>query len=184
MDYNNDPIITVTSAADAGNHATIEAVFLGTDVINLPVTLRYEIDRVYKSSFDIQETGTLVTTDLSLSNVTLGLRFYPQLPAWASSNGWDDSILMAYASDYLPGGGGGPCTAGTDCLQINNISGNNDNKIAILTIAGQHDWDDNGVAGLVDDVGDVFDLENEDLDDIFDVRAANGNDKILVIDEL
>jgi len=184
MDYNNDPVITVTSAADGGNHATIEAVFLGTDVINLPVTLRYEIDRLYRDSFDIQETGALVTTDLSLSNVKLGLRFYPQLPAWVSSNGWDDSILMAYSSDYLPGVGGGPCTAGTDCLQINNIAGKNDNKIAILTIAGQHDWDDNGIAGLADDVGDVFDLENEDLDDIFDARAVNGNDKILVIDEL
>jgi hypothetical protein len=55
---------------------------------------------------------------------------------------------------------------------------------SILTIAGQHDWDDNGVVGLADDVGDVFDLENEDLDDTFNVRAANGNDKILVIDEL
>ena len=184
LDYNNDPVITVTSAAGAGNHATIEAVFLGTDVINLPVTLRYEIDRHYLNTFDDNETGTLEITDLNLSNVTLGLRFYPQLPAWASSNGWDDSILMAYASDYLPGGGGGPCTAGTDCLQINNIAGNNDNKIAILTIAGQHDWDDNGVAGVVDDVGDVFDLENEDLDDVFDVRAVNGNDKILVMDEL
>jgi hypothetical protein len=30
----------------------------------------------------------------------------------------------------------------------------------------------------------VFDVENDDLDSTFDVRAADGNDKILVIDEI
>ena len=112
------------------------------------------------------------------------LRYYPELPDWAFSDGWHDSILMAYAGAYQPGGGGGPCTAGTDCLQINNFAGTGNDKISLLTIAGQHDWNDDGAAGLADDVGDVFDAENDDLDDTFDARAAAGNDEILVIDEL
>jgi hypothetical protein len=51
-------------------------------------------------------------------------------------------------------------------------------------IAGEHDWADGGDGSMSDDVGDVFDVENDDLDSTFDVRAAGGNDKILVIDEI
>jgi len=61
------------------------------------------------------------------------------------------------------------------------MSGNNDDKISILVIAGQHDWDEDG--DLSDNVGDVFDLGNWDLDRIFDARAVSGNDRILVIEE-
>jgi len=111
------------------------------------------------------------------------MRYYPELPGRAFDNGWQDSIMMAYAADYRPDTLTNPCSEGTDCIQVNNISGNNDDKISILTIAGQHDWNDQGLNGLFDDVGDVFDVENEDLDRIFDARAASGNDRILIIEE-
>ncbi|MDH3858858.1 MAG: hypothetical protein OEV07_12770 [Gammaproteobacteria bacterium] len=184
MDYTNAPVITATSAADGGSHATIQGVYLGADMLAVPVTLSYEIDRFYLNNFDIQETGTLVAGDMTVGNVTLGLRYYPELPDWAFSDAWYDSIQMAYASDYLPGGAGGPCTAGTDCLQVENLAGGNNDKISILAIAGQHDWVDEALDNLSNDVSDVFDLENDDIDDNFDVRALNGNDKILVVDEL
>jgi hypothetical protein len=184
MDYSNAPVITATSAADGGSHATIQGVYLGLDILAVPVTLSYEIDRNYLNAFDIQETGTIVPGDLTIGNLTLGLRYYPELPDWTFSDGWYDSIQMAYANDYLPGGVGGPCTAGTDCLQVDNLAGGNNDKISILAIAGQHDWVDDALDDLSNDVSDVFDLENDDLDDNFDVRALNGNDKILVVDEL
>ena len=130
------------------------------------------------------ETGTLIADDLTPGNLTLGLRYYPELPRWVFSNGWHNSIQMAYALSYRPDQAPADCSASVDCLQIDNQGGINDDKISILAIAGEHDWNDDGAPGFIDDVGDVFDLENEDIDTVFDVRADNGNDRILVLDEL
>ena len=91
--------------------------------------------------------------------------------------------MMAYTADYRPDTLTNPCSEGTDCIQVNNISGNNGDKISILANAGQHDWNDQGLNGLFDDVGDIFDVENDDLDRIFDARAISGNDRILIIEE-
>jgi len=184
MDYTTAPTITATSAADGSSHATIQAVFAGGDVIDVPVTLNYEIDRFYSTSFDIQESGTMIASDLAIGNLTLGLRYYPELPAWAFDNGWHDSMQMAYALSYRPDQAPANCSPGTDCLQINKLGGINDDKISLLAIAGEHDWLDEGADNFANDLLDVFDVENHDIDTIFDIRADNGNDKILVIDEL
>jgi len=184
IDFTTAPVITATSAADGSSHATIQAVFAGGDVIDVPVTLSYEIDRHYLASFDIQETGTLIADDLTPGNLTLGLRYYPELPAWVFTNDWHTSIQMAYALNYRPDQAPSNCSMSVDCVQIDNRGGINDDKISILAIAGGHDWVDDGAVGFLDDVGDVFDLENEDIDLVFDVRADNGNDRILVLEEL
>ena len=192
LDFSTAPVITATSSADAVSHATIEVEVAGGDVLALPVTLRYEIDRYFEASFDIQESGTVVVNDLILGNLRLGLRYYPELPGWVFSNRWHEAVQMAYAADYLPNNIGAPadCTPGPagDCLWVQNMPGGlanvNDNKIMLFTIAGEHDWNDEGGDGFLDDIGDVFELENDDTDDVFDFRAANSNDKILVIDEL
>ena len=54
--------------------------------------------------------------------------------------------------------------------------------MSLLVIAGQHDWSDVDTNGFFDDPQSVFDLDNEDNDADFYVH--NGNDKILVIEEL
>ncbi len=193
MDYTNAPAIAIPLAADGTRHASITGTFDGDDIIlnSLPVTARYKYDQHYHagdSALDPADpdytTGTLSLADLGLPLMTLGIRYYPEIPGWAFDNGWQDSIIMAYAADYRPDTLTSPCSEGTDCIQINNISGNNDDKISILAIAGQHDWDDDGVLNdLSDDVDDVFDLGNWDLDRIFDARAVAGNDRILIIEE-
>jgi hypothetical protein len=180
------PVVTIVNEANGGEHAKISGTFLGANVddTTLPVTVNYVYDDNYDASFDNQASGTMSLANLIQGgSLKLTLRYYPELPEWAIDNDWHDSVLMAYANNYRPDIAGA-CTDGVDCLQINNLTGNNDNKISLLAIAGQHDWDDGDAGGLTNDIGDVFDLENEDLDDTFDVRAANGNDKILVIDEL
>jgi len=187
MDYGVNPVVTIVNGADGTQHANIAGTFAGANLDDdtLPVVVSYQYDHLYNTSFDVQSSGSLGLADLIQGgSLTLTLRYYPELPDWVADNGWDDSILMAYASDYLPGVGAGDCGANPPCLQINNFAGTSNNKISLLTIAGQHDWNDDGVAGLADDVGDVFDAENDDLDDTFDARAAAGNDKILVIEEL
>lgn len=184
MDYNNAPTVTAVSAANGTGHARIQGLYLGADVINVPVTLSYEIDRNYLAAFNIQETGTLIVSDLSSGNLTLGLRYYPELPAWVFDNGWHDSMQMAYALNYRPDQAPANCSPGTDCLQIDKLGGINDDKISLLAIAGEHDWLDEGADNFANDLSDVFDVENDNIDTIFDIRADNGNDKILVIDEL
>ncbi len=190
-DYTNAPVIAAPTPASNTGHARISATYAGVDLIDGPYSIRYEIDRNYDTSFDIQETGLLETDDLDFSPLILGMRYYPELPEWVFDNGWQDSIMMAYAANYRPGSlTPPPCTVGADCIRINNLAGNNDNKISILTIAGQHDWDDDLADGFGNDIDDVFDDENADIGDVdgteylFDRREQGGNDKILVIEEI
>ncbi len=203
MDYATAPAVTVTSPADDVSHATIQAVFAGSDMLSIPVTLDYEIDRSYATSFIVGETGTLVLNDLTLGNVTLGLRYYPELPRWVNNNRWHDSVQMAYADSYRPDQIGVPadCTEGIDCVEFSGFTANPDNKKSLLVVAGEHDMlDGDAVPRPViapdllfsNDLEDIFNPENSDLDRIFDGRTvedplALGDtelDKILVIEEL
>jgi hypothetical protein len=188
-DYTTVPVIA-TAAADGTAHARITATFAGTDVIvnTLPLSARYEIDRHYHDSFDVQESGTLDLDDFIPGTLTLGVRFYPELPDWAFDNGWHDSVMMAYAQNYRPDILGA-CVEGTDCIQINNLAGNNDNKIAILTLAGQHNWDDDTDLNFINDLPTVFDAENADILDVdgteylYDRNQAGGNDVVMIVTE-
>jgi hypothetical protein len=194
MNYSTPPTFLVVPAT-SGSHARIMATFDRDDIINgtMPTISggTYEYDPHYHPGFALGEqndatfrAGSVDTTDFSLDELTLSIRYYPELPGWAFGNGWHNSIMMAYADDYRPDGAGGPCTVGTNCLVIDKFTGARNNKVSLLVIAGEHDWADGGDGSMSDDVGDVFDVENDDLDSTFDVRAADGNDKILVIDEI
>jgi hypothetical protein len=120
------------------------------------------------------------TTDFSLDELTLGIRYYPELPGWAFNNDWHDSMMMAYSPEYLPGGDQA-CNAGVDCLEVPNSRGQDDDKIAILISAGQHDWVDENNNGFSDDVIDVFEPENADLDDIFEWPSPPRGDNMLIL---
>ncbi|MFT5741589.1 MAG: hypothetical protein ACI822_002928, partial [Gammaproteobacteria bacterium] len=134
-------------------------------------------------SFDIVKSGNFNIAGFTLTALDIGLRYYPVLPDWVASNGWHDSVMMAYADDYIPGATA-PCTVGTDCLQITNFPGADNNKVSLLVIAGEHDWVDEGTDGFFNDIIDVFGSVNAVIDDTFQVSDLNNNDKILVIDEL
>jgi hypothetical protein len=179
-------------AATGAAHALITGTFPGTDVIasSLPLTVRFEIDRHYHAGEtalgqdDPIESGALNLVDLNPGVMALGMRYYPELPDWAFDNAWHNSIMMAYADDYDPDPiSVMPCSEGVDCIQINGTGGNTDNKISILTLAGQHNWNDDGDNNYTNDLPKIFDLENEDLDNRYDVRAAGGNDRIRIIQE-
>jgi hypothetical protein len=138
---------------------------------------------------------------LILGNVTLGLRYYPELPRWVFTNGWHRSVQFAYAPAYRPDAAPGDCVAGTDCLEIvSDYPGTANDKKALLVIAGENDWTDGdgppqpvnaGDNSMADEVDDVFNPENADLDDVFDIRTvedplALGDtrlDKLLVVSE-
>jgi hypothetical protein len=152
------------------------------------ISASYEIDRHLHfesgDSFAIEEFGDLTLVDLLSGNTELTLKmiYYPELPAWAFANDWHNSIRMAYADDYRPDTLSGPCSVGTDCLQIADAPGSPQDKVSLLVIAGEH-LVDTGDPGLQDDdITSVFDADNAGDDTLF--LLHQGNDEILVIKEL
>jgi hypothetical protein len=213
MDYTTPPVIEITPATST-SHATIWATFPAADVINgtmpaLTGTATYEECPHYHLGFTPAEfnssdcggfrAGTVDLVDFSVNELTLGIRFYPELPDWVFDNEWHDSVMLAYANDYRPdvNGTAGDCVTNPPCLQINGLGGINNDKVSILVIAGEHGWVDGDISPVVaadgsfaNDVGDVFNLEDSDLDSIFDFRTVEDTtapgdtlrDKILVIE--
>ena len=96
--------------------------------------------------------------------------------------------MMAYAANYRPDILGA-CVEGTDCIQVKGLAGNVDNKISIITLAGQHNWDKDGNLNFTDDLPSIFDAENADIYDVdgteylFDKRELGGNDRVTVLRE-
>jgi hypothetical protein len=190
-DYTTLPTRGV-NAATATSHATIEGRINGNNLdftaITTPtfVTPKYLIDHHYHDdgvdeTLDSEESGELTSMAdlLAVATLTLTMRYYPELPYWVYENGWHNSIRMAYADDYRPDTPAVPCTADVDCLQIADAPGAPHDKISLLVIAGEHDWTDDGDAGLQDDLADVFDAGN--VGDDAEFLAHEGNDEILVI---
>ena len=191
VDYSTAPTVALGAAPGASRHARIDATFAGANVISYPtLTATWQRDEHYHedpTSFNPSSSGTLNTADLIPGSLTLGLRYYPELPYWVVDNQWHDSVMMAYAGVYRPDTLAGPCNPGaSNCLQIQNIGNPANNKASLLVIGdgGGADWIDDGLFGLTDDLGKVFDADNDDLDDSFDARAPGGNDKLLVIKDI
>jgi len=194
------PVNPVISPADANGHALITANFATAEVTTPMLVISYEYDSDYEDPGDwsVEASGTLDFSSFPGASMDLGLRYYPQLPGWAFTNKWHDSIMMAYAQDYRPdiNAALGNCGANPPCIQINGLAGNNIDKISILALAGERNWVDGDLLPLVvadgsfdNEVGDVFNLENSNLDSIFNIRIVENTtapgdtqlDKILVI---
>jgi len=166
-----DPVYQAPTATD---HARIYFEYSEPFVDEIGVDFKY--DNNYFASFD----------DVVLGNVNyqLGVIYYPELPSWAiaTQDDWHDSVQFAFSAGYQPGavlacGGVNP-----PCLTVNNIGGITTDKIAVLTLAADHNLaPDDLLPGYTDDLADIFEGENNNADDIFDIRVAGGNDDILVV---
>jgi len=180
------PLVNIAIVpADNNGHAQITATFgPGEFNTSLLTTITYEYDSDYTDAdWDVEASGWLDFSSFPGASVDMGLRYYPELPDWAFDNLWHDSVMLSYALAYRPDNGG-PCSEATDCIQLDSFAGNIDNKISILTIAGQNNWIDDGAAGFDDDLVDVFEGENATIaNNIFDAKPTPGNDKILIVEE-
>jgi type II secretory pathway pseudopilin PulG len=58
------------------------------------------------------------------------------LPAWFEANEWHRFVLAGFNAGDAAGAGGTGCTAGTDCLSLAGTAAPNDNKRALVVIAG------------------------------------------------
>jgi hypothetical protein len=193
------PVNPVIAPADVNGHAQISATFSAAEMPGPLVQISYQWDGNYTDGdWNIDESGTLDFDSMVGPTLELGLRFYPELPGWVFDNGWHNAVMMAYANDYRPdlSAAAGDCGTNPPCLQINGLAGINNDKISLLMLAGEHNWVDGDINPAVpadgtfaNEVGDVFNLENSNLDSTFDIRtveatAAPGDtqlDKILVI---
>ncbi len=187
LDVSSLPGIPANPTIDAAtntSHAMITASFINGEMSLLPVTINYQFDDEYTDSgdWDVNQNGTIDLAGFANTTLSVGLRYYPELPGWAYDNNWHNSVMMAYAVNYIPDNPlfSPPCSEGVTCIQIEGMGGNNDNKISILTIAGQHDWNGDGDDDYINDLPTIFDTKNEDLDNIYDARG--GNDTILVLE--
>jgi hypothetical protein len=187
----NAGLIPTYDDPTVGDHAYI--FFEYAELLADSIDVIYRHDTHYLNSLD-----PLPLPDGDV-NYSLGVRYYPELPAWAldpaltpSGNDWHDSVQMAYAAGFQPGAVAA-CTPGAapplNCLRVNNAGGIANDKIAVLTIASDHgllDDDDNAVPipfapGFTDELDDIFDPENDDADDTFNAWGPTNNDKVLVI---
>ncbi len=58
------------------------------------------------------------------------------MPAWFIKNNWHQLIYVAYSPGNIPGASS-PCVAGTNCLTLAGAGSPNNNKQAIVVLAGQ-----------------------------------------------
>jgi hypothetical protein len=114
----------------------------------------------------------------NLLNITAD--YYPELPYWVRSNGWNDSILMAYAADYQPVLVQAPPDCGTTppCLTVtDDYAGETNNKASLLVGAGR-------IPANVGDLSNIFEGENTTpLDDVFAAHPNDGDDAMLILDD-
>ncbi|MEM7563344.1 MAG: hypothetical protein AAF353_09875 [Pseudomonadota bacterium] len=171
-------------APTTGTHA--EIFFEYAEAANDEIDIDFFYDDFYLASFDLVQSGSNL-------NYQLGVIYYPELADWvlADEDGWHNTLQFAFSEGFEPDGGsacniGGPAPA---CLTVNNTWGTQNDKVAVLTLAADDPsnfLDDSGTPGFQDELADIFDIENDDPDgdvnqDVFDLRAANGNDDILII---
>ena len=170
------------ASADGTQHATITGVLdiAALDLGTAPLAITYRYDQDYNSPGILLEesNGTIDIADLSPGDLSITMRYYPELPAWANTEGWYDSIKMDYADNLRPDSVIGTCTAGTDCMEFKDRSMANDFE-ALLTLGRTHDWVDNGVAGFSDDLNLIFESDNLDNDNIIEIDS--GNDLTVVL---
>jgi hypothetical protein len=179
----------------ATNHATVSSEYavFGAGYFS---SITWSQDNDFQTSFSEEPVGNNgALAVVAGDTITVGLRYYPELPRWAWFNGWHDMVQAAFSSALQPGGDG-TCTAGVDdCLTLQNIPGVTNDKTGLLVLSGNEgDVDDlntalvDGAVGLfgapdyfADDLATIFEGENNTLDLIFDQRPPNANDVILLL---
>lgn len=207
IDYDVPPTSITYTAPDGVTNARFETIYPVAAITGLAVadvtetsarnfvdlTVVCEQDNVVESGFNIpssnpdvdsQDCAPILNLDLNRTftftgQVEITADYYPQLPQWVAENNWDDALMMTYAPDFQPAGGGA-CTpddgdTGTvptdDCLVITNLGGTNNNIISLLVLAGEHDLLD---GDDLNDDGDYLDAnevppDDDFLNDMYDV---------------
>jgi hypothetical protein len=151
---------------DPQNHVYIAAEFDDVPGPSYISSFTYDQDDDFQNTFDILSSGVLIFD--AGDTIKVGLPYYPVLPGWARTNGWHDTLMMAYSPEYGPGGDGvctledgNPATgAADDCLVV-----------TLFVIAGEHDLLDGDDLNNDLDYLDVNEVapDNDFSNDLYDV---------------
>ena len=203
-DRTTTPVVYIPPSSVS--HAFIEAAYNGPLYISNPIWSQDDNFLASHSEDPAGNTGNWTYT-AGGGDVTVGVRYYPELPRWVLDNGWHNRVQVAYSSALQPGGDGS-CTAGVDdCLTLQNIGGISNDKTGLMVMSGADingDVDLGLVDGLddvaqapsgdslgigfgaplhfSDDLADIFEGENNTLDLTFDSRPVNSNDTVLLLE--
>jgi len=161
-----------------------------------------DIDDNFKAGYLDRGDGPAFGVDPT-DRIRVGIRYYPELPAWALGDSWHDEMMLAYSAAMQPDGFGictppvFPVSVDADyCLSLLNSGGVINNKSAMLVISGSSPgFSDVGAPNFyADDLEDVFEGENStdalpygtdfgvlENNLTFDRRPTNGNDIVLVV---
>jgi hypothetical protein len=183
----------VYTPPDTANHAYVAAEYDGAGA-GYVSSVNWSQDNDFKASFSESPVGNNgnLTYDAG-DRVTVSMRYYPELPRWAQTNGWHDMLQAAYSSEVRPGGDD-VCTPGVDCLTLQDVGGITNNKRALLVLSGgvgdldplDVDFTDAGGGPnyYADDLNLIFEDENNNVDSVFDNRPTAGlaNDVILQLE--
>jgi len=128
---------------------------------------------------DNDTTGTIaaagITYDIDIDD--------GELPAWFVQNGWHELIYIAYASGEGSPPGTAACSPSVDCIALEGIGGTNDDKRAIVLIAGQELPGQQRSASP--DSNDYFEGENITADDQFRKdKSPVFNDQLRILAEV
>ena len=177
---------------EAANHATVSAEYLVFSAGYFSSIIWIQ-DNDFESSFSEEPVGNNGSLSLVAGDtITVGLRYYPELPRWAWRNGWHDMVQAAYSSALQPDGDG-TCNAGVDdCLTLQGVPGVTNDKIGLLVLSGNEGDGDplntaltdlgGGPLYFADDLGLIFEGENNTPDLVFDQRSPNTNDVVLLLE--
>ncbi|MCP4433309.1 MAG: hypothetical protein GY806_20220, partial [Gammaproteobacteria bacterium] len=192
LDYDSGPGISFTAANAVPQHAVIQAVFTSDKISEIGKFERWlfsyqaggstvdieDTDQDFEidSDFGAEPTGSL--TSLSTTDYIIRMRYYPELPGWAHSgkDDWHNSILMAIAPNFQPGG-----TPGAPFLTVSDSNTITGNTQSLLVNAGIEFNGTDGGSGYANSLAAYFDSANADLLADEDYSLHQGNDTILVI---
>jgi len=164
------PIVGVTSGCEQDD-------FVGND-FNIPSSPTAACPTCFPDGGSSHCTVTL-SPSVTVNQLDITADYYPPLPLWVKHNNWNDSILMAYADDYKPGGDNDcllplPVT----CLTVgDDFAGSSNANRSLLLGAGT-------IPSVPADLLTIFDDENSTpLDTVFSAHPDLGYDAMLILDE-
>ena len=132
----------IAAAAVTDLAVDVDGSLAGTlDFIDATLT-NCEQDNFVGNSFNVPSFNPSVESAVCTPSLNLAVAvtqlditadYYPELPLWVRTNGWNDSVMLAYADDYKPGGGQ-DCTVTTGtppCLTLtDDFVGSSSNKVS------------------------------------------------------
>ena len=200
VDYTANPAVpgggTVNVIPDTSVAVRTRDVTRGSSA-GTPVTFTIKLTDNDGDTATLTLSGSSAST-IAVSGIPYGLdtHGYPapdpgpdiaELPQWVTSNDWHHLTYLAYATGDVPMPGDDigstPCTAGTDCLNVNYSGGGIDNTVRALVVSASKALAGQDRAGA-GSLSDYFEFENQTVGDrIYQqhVMAPDFNDRVRVI---